>query len=70
VPYLGLLFSKKEKIKEKTELIFFITVHLANTAKTFDKVKGLPNVSKSYMPVFSLYEDRGKADVKKKKANK
>ena len=28
VPYLGLLVSKKEKTKQKTELIFFITVRL------------------------------------------
>lgn len=70
VPYIGLLFSKKEKIKEKTELIFFITVYLANRAKTFDDIKGLPNVSKAYIPVFSLYEERGAAEAEAKKKKK
>jgi type IV pilus assembly protein PilQ len=33
VPYLGLLFSRKEKGKRKRELIFFITVHIMTPGK-------------------------------------
>jgi len=55
VPYLGLLFSKKETVKEKTELIFFITVHIVTPNKA---IKDLPNVAKAYLPSFTLYEEK------------
>ena len=55
VPYLGLLFSKKETVKEKTELIFFITVRIISEGK---EMKDLPSAAKAYTPIFSLYEER------------
>ena len=61
VPYLGLLFSKKETVKEKTELIFFITVHIVTPNKA---IKDLPNVAKAYLPSFTLYEEK---DVSKRR---
>jgi len=54
VPFLGLLFTKKETVKEKTELIFFITVRLVTS---WEEVKDIPLASKAYTPEFSLYKE-------------
>lgn len=50
VPYFGLLFTKKDTIKEKTELIFFITVNLMATGK---EIKNVPLASKAYVPLYT-----------------
>lgn len=51
VPYLGLLFTKKEKTKQKTELIFFITVNLMATGK---EIKNMPQANKAYIPMYTI----------------
>jgi len=62
VPYLGLLFSKKETVKQKTELIFFITVNLM----TVDKIiKDAPLPNKVYVPMYSLSQGDSKSSRKK-----
>lgn len=38
IPYLGMLFSKREKIIEKTELMVFITPHVIFTAKEAEEI--------------------------------
>jgi len=64
VPYLGLLVSKKEKIKQKTELIFFITVKLM---KGGTRLKDVPISEKSYKPNYEYNQDKWKEGVKKRK---
>ena len=50
IPVVGLLFTKKETTKQKTELIFFITVNVM----AYDKqIKGSPVASEIYAPKFS-----------------
>lgn len=66
VPYLGLLFSKKEIVKQKTELIFFITVNLMTTN---DVIKDAPLPSKAYVPMYNLTQQEATAS-KKKRLNK
>jgi len=51
VPYLGLLFTKKEKVKKKTELIFFITVNLMTIGK---EIKDMPTANKAFVPMYTL----------------
>ena len=51
VPYLGLLFTKKEKTKQKTELIFFITVNLMATGK---EIRNMPQADKAYIPMYTI----------------
>lgn len=51
IPYFGLLFTKKEKIKQKTELIFFITVNLMTVGKD---IKNMPTANKAFVPLYSL----------------
>jgi len=64
VPGLGLLFSKKETVKQKTELIFFITVNIM----TGDKViKNIPLASNAYVPMYTLTPDAAKPSKKKAK---
>ena len=63
VPYIGMLFTHKSIEKQKTELIFFITVNLMSTDRT---VKGAPVASKAYAPVFKLTQEEEKAAVKKR----
>ena len=63
VPYLGLLFCKKEKTKQKTELIFFITVKLMK--KGID-LPDIPLISKSYIPSYDLTQDEDKP-IKKRR---
>ncbi len=63
VPYIGLLFTKKEIAKQKTELIFFITVHLMVSDKA---IKDVPLPNKAYTPLFSLTQEEEKAAKKKR----
>lgn len=66
VPYLGLLFSKKETTKQKTELIFFITVNLLTTDKD---IKDIPKSNKAYVPIYTASQagdTRGKKRIEKK----
>lgn len=51
IPYVGLLFTKKEKVKKKTELIFFITVNLMTIGK---EIKDMPAANKAYVPMYNL----------------
>ncbi|MFA5085333.1 MAG: hypothetical protein WC482_03110, partial [Candidatus Omnitrophota bacterium] len=64
VPGLGLLVSKKEKIKQKTELIFFITVRLV---KSGEKLKGAPTADKAYKPNYDYNQKDWQKTVKKRK---
>lgn len=67
VPYLGLLFSKKSKQKQKTELIFFITVNML----TADKVlESSPTANDVTIPMFTSVQDKADAAAKKNKKNK
>lgn len=63
VPYLGLLFSKKEKMKEKTELIFFITVKLMKQGRD---LKDVPAPDKTYKPNYELSQEKWKETIKKR----
>lgn len=64
VPYLGLLVSKKEKVKQKTELIFFITVKLM---KAGAKLKDVPLSEKAYKPNYDYNQEKWRETVKKRK---
>ena len=64
VPYLGLLVSKKEKAKQKTELIFFITVKLM---KAGAKLKDVPVPEKAYKPNYDYNQEKWQETVKKRK---
>ena len=64
VPYLGLLVSKKETRKEKTELIFFITVNLMTSGK---EIKDIPAGNNAYVPSYSASPVRGETSKKKLK---
>lgn len=66
VPYLGLLFSKKETVKQKTELIFFITVNIMSTDKT---IKNIPQASSAYVPMYTLTPEAAKPSKKDIKAS-
>lgn len=67
VPYLGLLFSKKETVKQKTELIFFITVNIMTSDKV---IKNIPQASSAYVPMYTLTPEVAKPSKKKIKAEK
>jgi len=62
VPYLGLLFSKKETVKQKTELIFFITVNIMTTDTI---IKNIPQASNAYVPMYTLTPEAAKPSKKK-----
>jgi type IV pilus assembly protein PilQ len=64
VPGLGLLVSKKEKTKQKTELIFFITVKLM---KTGTALKGVPVPEKAYKPNYDYNQEKWQETVKKRR---
>lgn len=67
VPYLGLLFTKKEITKQKTELIFFITVNIM----TMDKdIKDIPKANKAYVPMYVVTQEEDKKRLIKKRLNK
>ncbi len=63
VPYIGLFFSKKETVKQKTELIFFITVNIMATGK---EIKNIPSASNAYVPLYTTVQEGDRAPVKKK----
>jgi type II secretory pathway component GspD/PulD (secretin) len=64
VPYLGLLVSKKDKTKQKTELIFFITVKLI---KSGAKLKGIPSAENTYKPDYYYNQEKWQENVKRRK---
>ncbi|MBI5123801.1 MAG: hypothetical protein HZA72_00085 [Candidatus Omnitrophica bacterium] len=64
VPFLGLLVSKKEKTKQKIELIFFITVKLM---KKDEQLPDEPVANKAYAPNYELSQERWQETVKKRK---
>jgi len=64
VPYVGLLFSRKEKTKQKIELIFFVTVHLMQKNK---EIAGLPTADKTYIPKYELAQEDWQKTVKKRR---
>jgi len=64
LPYVGLLFTKKVKIKQKVELIFFITVRLVRPG---EELKGVPNPEKTYKPAYEESVDKKKIFSKKRK---
>ena len=64
VPFIGFLVSKKEKTKQKTELIFFITVRLM---KAGEKLKGVPSSEKIDKPNYEYNQEKWKDTVKKRK---
>ncbi|MDP2929766.1 MAG: secretin N-terminal domain-containing protein [Candidatus Omnitrophota bacterium] len=63
VPGVGLLFTKKEKTKQKTELIFFITV---NIMKKGAQISSIPLVSKTYAPSYELSQEGWQKTIKKR----
>jgi type IV pilus assembly protein PilQ len=54
VPGVGLLFVKKGKVKQKVELIFFVTVKIMKKDKVLADV---PVPEKSYTPEYELSQD-------------
>jgi type IV pilus assembly protein PilQ len=54
VPYLGLLFTKKSKTKQKTEMIFFVTVNLMADGKD---IKGSPKADKALNPAYTITQE-------------
>jgi len=64
VPGIGLLFTKKEKTKRKTELIFFITVKIMKKGKQLSDV---PLASKTRELNYELSEEGWQKTVKKRK---
>jgi type II secretory pathway component GspD/PulD (secretin) len=67
VPFVGLLFTKKDTIKQKTELIFFITVNLVQTGKA---IKDVPTIDKAYVPAYTLTQEGAFPDKKRVKKKK
>jgi type IV pilus assembly protein PilQ len=64
VPFIGLLVSKKEKTKQKTELIFFVTVRLINKQK---RLEGEPTAENTYVPNYNLTQEGWQNTIKKRK---
>lgn len=64
VPYLGLIFTKKDTVKKKTELIFFITVNLMTSDK---EIKDIPLPSKAYIPMYTATQGKDVAAKKRLK---
>lgn len=64
VPLIGLLVSKKEKTKQKTELIFFVTVRLINKQK---RLEGEPTAENTYVPNYNLTQEGWQNTIKKRK---
>lgn len=67
VPYLGLLVSKKSVTKQKSELIFFITVNLMEEGK---QIKDIPEADKSYVPRYTATQTVSAQNDKKKLSKK
>jgi type II secretory pathway component GspD/PulD (secretin) len=66
IPWLGLFFTKKETLKKKTELIFFITVHLIKKDK---EIRDMPKASKARVPMFVITQEEDRAHKKRIKKN-
>lgn len=66
VPGIGLLFTKKEKTKQKTELIFFITVKLM---KKNQQISEIPPANQTYAPNYELNQNEIKNKSKRRKIN-
>ncbi|MCX5677760.1 MAG: secretin and TonB N-terminal domain-containing protein [Candidatus Omnitrophica bacterium] len=66
VPYLGLLVSHKDIVKQRVELIFFITVNIMSPGTA---IEGAPLASKAYVPVFTDTQ-RGNTAADKKRLKK
>ncbi|MDD5428102.1 MAG: secretin N-terminal domain-containing protein [Candidatus Omnitrophica bacterium] len=64
VPVLGLLTSKKEISKQKTELIFFITVNLMTADKV---IESSPKADEIYKPSYTMIKPPEPAGAKGKK---
>jgi type IV pilus assembly protein PilQ len=64
VPFIGLLVSKKEKTKQKIELIFFVTVKLMRAG---EKLSDVPLSSRAYVPNYDLSQEEWQKTVKKRK---
>ena len=64
VPGLGLLVSKKEKTKQKTELIFFITVKLMKAGVVLSDE---PSADKTYKPNYEYNQDKWQETIKKRR---
>jgi type IV pilus assembly protein PilQ len=64
IPGVGLLFTKKDKIKQKVELIFFVTVKIMKKDKLLSDV---PLPDKAYAPNYELSQEEWQKTVKKRK---
>lgn len=64
VPGVGLLFTKKNKMKQKVELIFFVTVKIMKDGKQLSDV---PLPDKAYVPNYELSQEEWNKTVKKRK---
>ena len=64
VPGIGLLFTKKDKMKQKIELIFFVTVKIMKKNKQLSDV---PLPDKAYAPNYELSQEEWQKTVKKRK---
>lgn len=63
IPGVGLLFTKKDKVKQKVELIFFVTVKIMKKDK---KLSDVPLPEKAYMPNYELSQEEWQKTVKKR----
>lgn len=64
VPGVGLLFTKKNKEKQKIELIFFVTVKIMKKDKELTDV---PLPDKAYAPDYELSQEGWQKTIKKRK---
>lgn len=64
IPGVGLLFTKKDKMKQKVELIFFVTVKIMKKDKQLSDV---PLPGKAYAPNYELSQEEWQKTVKKRK---
>jgi type IV pilus assembly protein PilQ len=64
VPGVGLLFTKKDKMKQKVELIFFVTVKIMKKDRLIPE---LPLPDKSYEPNYELSQEYWQKTIKKRK---
>ena len=64
VPFIGAMVCQKGKTKQKTELIFFVTVKLM---KRGEKLSDVPQVKKAYVPNYNLTREEWQKTVKKRK---
>ncbi|MCX5665637.1 MAG: hypothetical protein NT036_01110 [Candidatus Omnitrophica bacterium] len=64
VPFVGLLFNKKNKMKQKIELIFFVTVKIMKKDKQLSDV---PLPDKAYNPNYELSQEEWQKTIKKRK---